>query len=834
MKTVKKSLIAFGVGLAWSSPALAQDVLWYYGNGGTNLTFSSDIETVLDDADADGFRKTTSWPSDIDDYKLVFLSVLTSDLSDSRVDDLKDFLATGGVLVVIGEEGGYNFQHVDVANDLLEKLDSGMRHDGESYGLGSTTCVRTGSPTSADHPAIEDVSSSSITYSRPGGIEYDEDDTRNIVDLMNNADGVPMMAAERNIILVTDINLFTDDCGWSTSTSGNAQIIENLYDGFCTETDLDADADGFVSIVCGGSDCEDASADINPDADEVCDGRDNDCDGDLDVDPTAGSTTDFYRDADSDGYGDDGDIKADCEAPEGYVEEGGDCDDTDGDTFPGAAFFESATECMRDADGDNYGDLTPPGGVTPGTDCNDNDSATNPGRSEICDYEDNNCNDEVDEGVLIDFFIDSDSDGFGDPNASVQDCFAPSGYSINAADCDDSSDTTFPGAAFTESTTECRKDTDGDGYGDVASVSPVVAGTDCDDADNLAFPGAARNDSVSDCMADHDGDDYGDLNVASPVVAGTDCDDESNVTFPGAAEGDSLNDCMRDADGDDYGDSDVASPIVAGTDCNDGAADINISIDEICDEIDNNCNAVVDDDPIDGVISFPDVDQDGFGATNARLNACSIPLGYIQEGTDCDDTSALNYPDADEYCDDQDNNCNGYIDESDRVLDARVWYLDADGDGYGDGRPLYTVEECDQPTNYVARPGDCDDSKSYVNPDAPEYCNGNDENCDGVIDENPLDASDWYADVDGDGYGDLDSPHPGNACEKPQGYVNDNSDCNDSDASVWTSVAGLASSCEADVTTEPTDPDGCSSVPVTATAAWLFAALLGFSRRRRR
>jgi hypothetical protein len=58
-------------------------------------------------------------------------------------------------------------------------------------------------------------------------------------------------------------------------------------------------------------------------------------------------------------------------APQGYVGNNSDCDDTNADTFPGAAPNDSATECMRDEDGDDYGDDNPPGGVTPGTDCDD-------------------------------------------------------------------------------------------------------------------------------------------------------------------------------------------------------------------------------------------------------------------------------------------------------------------------------------------------------------------------------------------------------------------------------------------------------------------------------
>ena len=66
-------------------------------------------------------------------------------------------------------------------------------------------------------------------------------------------------------------------------------------------------------------------------------------------------------------------------------------------------------------------------------------------------------------------------------------------------DCDDSSNTTFPGAAENESLTECMRDADEDGYGDSSAGGTVVAGTDCDDSDDDTFVGAAENESTTQC-----------------------------------------------------------------------------------------------------------------------------------------------------------------------------------------------------------------------------------------------------------------------------------------------------------------------------------------------
>ena len=70
-----------------------------------------------------------------------------------------------------------------------------------------------------------------------------------------------------------------------------------------------------------------------------------------------------------------------CPQPANHLLDATDCDDTlatAAQTFPGAAPSDSAGACMKDVDGDDWGDETPPGGVTAGTDCNDVDPGLNP------------------------------------------------------------------------------------------------------------------------------------------------------------------------------------------------------------------------------------------------------------------------------------------------------------------------------------------------------------------------------------------------------------------------------------------------------------------------
>lgn len=108
-------------------------------------------------------------------------------------------------------------------------------------------------------------------------------------------------------------------------------------------------------------------------------------------------------------------------------------------------------------------------------------------------------------------------------------------------------------------------------------------------------------------------------------------------------------------------------------------------------------------------------------------------------------------------------------------IDPVNWYFDGDLDGYGD--PGIVEISVAQPSGYVGNSGDCNDSDATINPDAAEVFDSIDNNCDGIVDNVPY----WYADTDTDGYGDpsvsLQEP------TQPEGYVADNTDCDDTDAS---------------------------------------------------
>ena len=120
-----------------------------------------------------------------------------------------------------------------------------------------------------------------------------------------------------------------------------------------------------LGYVDNADDCDDESSAVNPDASEVCDSIDNDCDELIDDDDDAveGLYT-TYTDADGDGYGDAGTELSSCAVPETNIEVGGDCDDNDASIHPDAEEItadgvdqncDGIELCYEDVDEDGFG-----------------------------------------------------------------------------------------------------------------------------------------------------------------------------------------------------------------------------------------------------------------------------------------------------------------------------------------------------------------------------------------------------------------------------------------------------------------------------------------------
>jgi hypothetical protein len=136
-------------------------------------------------------------------------------------------------------------------------------------------------------------------------------------------------------------------------------------DELFTDNDLDcSNASAPTSTVTG--ECNDDpdldGAAVGPGFPELCDGRDNDCDGIADR-FYDGDAPDLYADTDGDGFGDGDAAVAYCGELDGHVEISGDCDDTRDDVYPGAP--DVCSEVDLDCDGEVLEDCDLPGEATP-------------------------------------------------------------------------------------------------------------------------------------------------------------------------------------------------------------------------------------------------------------------------------------------------------------------------------------------------------------------------------------------------------------------------------------------------------------------------------------
>ncbi|MBM4345976.1 MAG: putative metal-binding motif-containing protein, partial [Deltaproteobacteria bacterium] len=423
-----------------------------------------------------------------------------------------------------------------------------------------------------------------------------------------------------------------DDCDDANAAMGpgNTEVCDGADNNCNTTVDegCDDDNDNFCeagmtlvgtpsTCTAGGGDCNDTDGLIKPGGNEVCSTTyDDNCNGQTNEQGAAGCTN-YYLDNDGDGYGQ-ASYQCWC-APQGNYKatKAGDCDDTSATVYPGAANETcdgKDNNCNLtidegcDDDKDSYCDgglmitsaatcakskKPAPGALLPGDDCDDNAKDIYPGVAELCDAVDNNCDGKTDE------LCDADGDGYCDKKKPI--VGNPPVCSKGGGDCDDTTSAVSPGVQETcdskdnncngqtdeAGATGCKNyyfDGDMDGYGTPSSYLCLCAPggkfnstntTDCDDTCPTCAPG-------------------------KPEL----CDDKDNSCGSGVDEG-----C--NADGDKYCTSakvTIGKPAVCtmgGGDCNDANASMFPGALESCNNADENCNGVTDENASDACTNYP-------------------------------------------------------------------------------------------------------------------------------------------------------------------------------------------------------------------------------------
>ncbi len=701
--------------------------------------------------------------------------------------------------------------------------------DKDTYGIATTKCL---CAASGDYSATRDGDCNDASASvNPGAADVCNgvDDDCNAATADGSGETAPTNSNQQGVCAGS-----TKACtsgSWQDKYTGipHYEAIEVSCDGLdnnCNgQTDegglsvtyyRDQDADGYgdaqtttqscakpVGYVANSQDCNDNNKNIKPGATEVCDGVDNNCNGQIDEENAQGCTA-FYADVDKDTYGA-GTSKCLCAATGDYTaSRAGDCADNNAAVHPGATeMCNGIDDDCNAATLDGSGETAPSNSNQQGV-CTGSkkaciagqwaDKYSNIAKYEInevsCDGLDNNCNGQVDESLMTTYYKDADADAYGDLQTTTQACSKPVGFVSNSQDCNDNDKDIHPGAVEKcngvdndcdglineEGSSDCTRyyfDSDKDNYGTVASrclCAPVDSytapqGGDCNDASAAVHPGAAEvcNGIDDDC------------NAATLDGSGETAQFNSNQV--GVCEG-SKKACIAGQWQDKYT----------------GIAHYEAT-EVSCDNLDNNCNGQTD----EGLMKtfYKDADGDTYGTVGIPAIACTRPVGYVIDGTDCDDANKDVHPGAVEKCNGIDDNCNGVIDEE-NAQGCTNYYTDADKDTYGTA-----VKKClcAMTGDFTAtRDSDCNDADATVNPGATEICNGKDDNCNGQIDEeNAGGCTVFYVDKDKDTYGTSSNKC---ICAATGDYTaTRDSDCDDTRANVYPGAPeicdGLDNDCNA-------------------------------------
>ncbi len=542
-----------------------------------------------------------------------------------------------------------------------------------------------------------------------------------------------------------------DDCSVSGFSDPNNDGPDDDGDGLCNTNDNDDDNDGVNDapdpvdddpFICGDSDmdgCDDcevagtfAPANDGPDndGDGLCNTNDPDDDNDGVDDATDPDDNNEFICGDSDNDGCD-----DCSVS-GTFDIANDGPDNDGDGFCNT----------NDPDDDNDG-------VSDGSDPDDNNEF-------ICgDSDMDGCDDCSVTGYFDTANDGADFDGDGlcdtgdldDDNDTVNDATDPDDNNeficgdTDMDGCDDCSISGIPDLSNDGPDNDgdgiCNTndpDDDGDTVNDPADPDDnnefICGDTDMDGCDDCSISGYPN---LSNDGADYDNDglcDLGDPDDDNDMVLDGNDPDDANSFVCGDSDNDGCDDCAvtgtinvandgpdNDSDGlcntgDPDDDNDGSLDV---DDCNDFNATIYPGATEVCDGIDQDCDNLID----DGVLLtyYQDSDGDMFGNPNNTTQGCTAPMGYVANNTDCNDANAAVNPGATEVCNGIDDDCDATTDEG---------FPNFDGDSMAD------CVDPDDDNDGSLDPADCNDFNATIYPGAPELCNGIDDDCDGIVDDN--------------------------------------------------------------------------------------------------
>jgi len=496
----------------------------------------------------------------------------------------------------------------------------------------------------------------------------------------------------------------------------------------CNEIAVDTDGDGHPDAL----DCDELNPSIFPGAAEICDGIDNDCDGEIDEEATGGEA-EWFLDVDGDGFGDPDTVVRSCTPPGvEYVDNGDDCDDADPAVNP-----DAAEDCTDGIDNDCNGevdesvDADGDGVTTCDGDCDDDDPDLFPGNEELCDGVDQDC-----DGVLDNGFDDLDGD-----------------LSAGCVDCDDEDPAIFPGnpEICDDLDNNCDVlvdngiDADGDGFANNCGGSGlvdilVIVDDSCSMEDEQAAlagnaPGlfddliAANTDFNIALITTTDPNFIVQVNPASADASAefsaqvAQGNDGNNIEQPFLRAVESLAvqpDWRRPGAGLSLlilSDEDDQSPLLGFAFLASLQALVSdlafLKINHIS-GLATGCNGTSGSAIPAPRLVFTGDQTDGDSQSICALdwNLSEILPEVLPE--DCDDTNPTVFSGAPELCDGLDNNCDGLLDN------------DVDGDGF---------DPCGDTI-------DCDDTNVNIFPGALELCDGIDNDCDGTVNE---------LDSDGDG-----------------------------------------------------------------------------------